>query len=103
MPFVSVTRLRVKSIFYILFMRANKASVKELKTSKGLFKGKELIDKNLTFWTITKWNNEASYIHWIQEGDESPSQLNFIQLLIVMYSIWEEKLQFPLIRVVASF
>ncbi len=98
MPFVSVTRLRVKSIFFLLpFMKANEASVKELKTSNGLLKGKELIDKKLTFWTITlwdnqesmkvfrnslshriamqhlpKWCNEASYHHWIQEDDEFP-------------------------------
>lgn len=41
MPFVSVTRLRVKSIFFLIpFMRANEASAKELKYSKGLLKGK---------------------------------------------------------------
>jgi len=99
MPFVSVTRLRVKSIFFLIpFMRANEASVKDLKESRGLLKGKELIDKKLTFWTITiweneesmkgfrgssshriamqqlpKWCNEASYHHWVQEHDEFPS------------------------------
>lgn len=99
MPFASVTRLRVKSILFLIpFMRANEASVKELKTSNGLLNGKELIDKKLTFWTITlwddqesmkefrnsqshriamqhlpKWCNEASYHHWIQEDDELPS------------------------------
>ena len=99
MPFVSVTRLRVKSILFLIpFMRANEASVKELKASRGLLKGKELIDKQLTFWTITiweneesmkvfrgssshriamqqlpKWCNEASYHHWVQEHDEFPS------------------------------
>lgn len=99
MPFVSVTRLRVKSIFYLIpFMRANEASVKELKVSTGLLKGKGLIDKKLTFWTITlwedeasmkgfrgssshrnaiqnlpKWCNEASYHHWIQEENEIPN------------------------------
>ena len=98
MPFVSVTRLRVKSIIFLIpFMRANEVSVKELKISKGLIKGKELIDKHLTFWTVTLWEdeaamkgfrgspshrnamqhlpqwcNEASYHHWIQEEDEYP-------------------------------
>jgi len=61
MPFVSVTRLRVKSLFFLIpFMRANEASVKEIKVSKGLLKGKELIDKKLTFWTVTIWENEES-------------------------------------------
>ena len=50
MPFVSVTRLRVKSIFFLIpFMRANEASVKELKAAVGLLKGKELIDKKISF------------------------------------------------------
>lgn len=99
MPFVSVTRLRVKSILYLIpFMRANEASVKALKTSEGLIKGMELIDKKLTFWTMTIWEdeasmkgfrgslahreamqhlpnwcNEASYHHWIQEDNEFPT------------------------------
>jgi hypothetical protein len=99
MPFVSVTRLRVKSIFFLIpFMRANEASVKELKKSKGLLKGMELIDKNFTFWTITLWEdeasmkefrgslphrkamkhlpnwcNEASYHHWVQEDSNFPT------------------------------
>ncbi len=99
MPFISVTRLRVKSLFYLIpFMRANEASVKEIKKSEGLLKGMELIDKKLTFWTITiwedessmkgfrgssahrramqhlpKWCNEASYHHWVQEENEFPS------------------------------
>lgn len=99
MPFVSVTRLRLRSIFFLIpFMRANEASVKALKASKGLFKGKELIDKHFTFWTITfwedeasmkafrvspehraamqnlaKWCNEASYHHWTQDDTEFPS------------------------------
>jgi len=99
MPFVSVTRLRVKSLFFLIpFIRANEASVKEIKISKGILKGKELIDKKLTFWTVTIWENEesmkkfrgsivhrnamqqlpiwcneASYHHWIQEDDEFPT------------------------------
>lgn len=99
MPFVSVTRLRVKSLFFLFsFMRANEASVKELKSSSGLLMGKELIEKKLTFWTITLWENEesmkrfrgssshknamkylpkccneASYHHWVQEENEIPN------------------------------
>lgn len=78
-------------------MRANEASVKELKNAEGLIKGVELIDKKLTFWTLTIWEdeasmkgfrgspshrnamqhlpnwcNEASYHHWMQEGMELP-------------------------------
>ncbi|MFZ9262628.1 MAG: hypothetical protein ACO3AA_04810 [Chitinophagaceae bacterium] len=99
MPFVSVTRLRVKSILFLIpFFRANEASAKEIKLSKGLLKGKELIDKKLTFWTVTIWENEefmkafrgslshrnamqhlhkwcdeASNHHWIKIDNEFPS------------------------------
>jgi len=98
MPFVSVTRLRVKSVRYLFsFMRANEASVKTLKNAEGLLKGSELVDKNLTFWTITLWDspesmkkfrnseahryamqqlpvwcNEGSYHHWGQDSAEFP-------------------------------
>ena len=99
MPFISVTRLRVKSIFYLVsFFRANESSVKELKSSEGLIQAKELLDKNLTFWTLTmwedehymkkfrisnahrtamqhlpKWCDEASYHHWFQDSFEFES------------------------------
>jgi hypothetical protein len=87
-------------------MRANEASVKELKDSKGLLKGKELIDKKLTFWTITLWEdeasmkifrnssshrnamqnlpnwcNEASYHHWVQDGVEFPDWCTVSEML----------------------
>ena len=99
MPFISITRLKVKSILYILkFLMANEASVKDLVKIKGFLKGKELIDKNLTFWTLTMWTDdismktfrnsvphrkamqnlptwchEASYFHWTQPGTDLPA------------------------------
>jgi hypothetical protein len=87
-------------------MRANEASVKELKVSKGLLKAKELIDKRLTFWTITiwedeasmkrfrgslshrnamqrlpKWCNEASYHHWVLEDNDFPTWITITEKL----------------------
>ena len=98
MYFVSATRLRVRSIFFIVgFMRANEASVKTLVKTPGFISGKELTDKGLTFWTLTiwkdeasmkafrnsaphrkamhglpQWCNEASYTHWMQEEEQLP-------------------------------
>lgn len=79
-------------------MRANSAAAKVLVRTKGFLGGKELIDKGLTFWTLSVWNDdadmksfrnsaahkaamqklpywckEASYVHWIQEGIEIPA------------------------------
>lgn len=108
MPFLSITRLKVGSISSLLpFMRANEASAKQLAKTPGLIAGKELIDKNLTFWTMTLWENdsrmlvfrnsaahriamqnlpfwcnEASYFHWIQESRELPGWLEASQRLI---------------------
>jgi heme-degrading monooxygenase HmoA len=96
MPFISITRLRIHSIFILpKFMLANEASVKQLRKIDGFLKGKELIDKGLTFWTLTMWRDEiamkafrnsiphrkamqklpswcceASYFHWIQDSEE---------------------------------
>jgi hypothetical protein len=98
MVFISSTRLRLKSIFLLpSFMKANEASINQLKITSGFIGGIELIDRKLTFWTITMWDtdknmlefrnspahrkamqklpiwcNEASYLHWIQEEDKLP-------------------------------
>ena len=98
MYFISATRLRVRSIFFLFgFIRANEASVKVLIKTPGFVAGKELTDKGLTFWTVTIWQdetsmktfrnsvphrkamqalphwcNEASYTHWIQEEEFIP-------------------------------
>ena len=98
MPFVSITRLKIRSLLYFIsFARANSAALKELVTIKGFIAGKELTDKGLTFWTLTLWDddrsmlqfrnsashrkamqrlpdwcNEASYFHWNQEQNTLP-------------------------------
>jgi hypothetical protein len=98
MIFISATRLRVKSFIYLFkFMSVNEASVKEIKRIEGFLGGRELVDKNLVFWTLTMWDNdnsmkqfrnsvphkkamqklpycccEASYIHWLQEENILP-------------------------------
>ena len=98
MIFVSATRLHLKSYrFFIPFMIANQKIAKALVKNKGFLKGKELIDKQLVFWTLSMWNseaemrtfrgsaehrnammkisdwcNEAAYVHWIQEEQNIP-------------------------------
>lgn len=98
MYFISVTRLRVRSFVYLpAFILANEASIKSIKKINGFLAGKELIDKHLTFWTVTVWesdlamkyfrNNdphksamrklpdwcdEGAYVHWMQEDNNIP-------------------------------
>lgn len=76
---------------------ANESSINQLIKTAGFLGGRELIDKHLTFWTLTMWESdanmrdfrnssphrkamqklpiwcdEASYIHWIQEEPKLP-------------------------------
>lgn len=93
MVFVSATRLKLRSIFYLpALLRANKASIGQLVITNGFIAGKELVDKGLVFWTLTMWDkdadmksfrnsvphrkamqqlpvwcDEATYAHWMQE------------------------------------
>ena len=99
MYFVSVTRLRVRSLLFLpQFFCANEASVKALKKIPGYINGKELVDKGFTFWTVTIWDSvdamklfrnndphksvmrklpnwcdEAAYVHWTQETSDFPN------------------------------
>ena len=99
MVFVSVTRLKLKSVWpFIPFFRANEAAVKALTGMPGYIDGAELIDKGLVFWTLTAfeseaamkafrngmphleamrrisdWCSEAAYAHWMQEEAVLPT------------------------------
>ncbi|HEY0434778.1 MAG TPA: DUF3291 domain-containing protein [Chitinophagaceae bacterium] len=108
MSFVSVTRLRIRSVFFLPgFLKANEASVRSLVASPGFIAGGELTDKGFTFWTLTVWDSiesmkgfrngeahrvamrklpgwcsEASYAHWEQEGGEFPGWLDASKRLL---------------------
>ena len=99
MVFVSITRLRLRSVLYLVpfLIHASRSTSQLVKTFKFL-KGKTLLDKHFTFWTMTLWKdeaemrayrnteahkkampklqlwcNEASVAHWQQEDEYLPS------------------------------
>lgn len=98
MLFVSITRLRLRSVLYLIpFLIHASRSTKQLVKNSKFLKGKTLLDKRLTFWTITLWRNEAemrayrntdahkkamsklqhwcdeaSIVHWQQEDENFP-------------------------------
>jgi hypothetical protein len=108
MVFISITRLRVKSVYYLLpFMLANESSVKQLHKTKGFLGGSELIDKGRTYWTVTLWRDdadmkvfrssaahrkamqklpvwcdEASYLHWMQDECKQPDWKTIAQKML---------------------
>ncbi len=99
MPFISVTRLRVRSWGYVpQFVLQSLKSARQAERSDGFLGGKLLRNHGNTFWTMTAWNDEAemnafriagshggvmsrlliwcdeaSVVHWRQESSELPS------------------------------
>lgn len=99
MPFVSVTRLRLRSIrFLAAFARHNLRTLAQVKAAPGFRGGSLLSDRGWTFWTLTAWDSaeamraymttgphraamprlldwcdEASVAHWDQDGDALPN------------------------------
>ncbi len=99
MPFISITRLRVRSIrflpFFLLYVLR---SLRQAKRSFGFQSGGLLADRDWAFWTMTAWGSqesmrgfmttgshraamprlldwcdEASVVHWDQAEDALPS------------------------------
>jgi hypothetical protein len=99
MIFISLTRLRIRSILYLpMFAIYTVRSLRQVKKAPGFHTGPLLPDRSWTFWTITAWDeresmrqymttgahksamphlmhwcDEASVAHWEQEQSTLPS------------------------------
>jgi heme-degrading monooxygenase HmoA len=99
MPFVSITRLRVRSWRYLpAFLIQSFRAARQARRAAGNLEVSVLRDANLAFWTRTvwideaamrsfmrsgvhrrvmprlvEWCDEASVAHWLQEAPEPPS------------------------------
>jgi len=99
MAFVSVTRLRIRSLrFMPHFGLLLLGTRRQVKAAPGFKRGSLLADRRLVFWTLTVWDSaqsmrdymlngshraamprlvnwcdEASVVHWDIEGDAAPS------------------------------
>ena len=98
MTFVSVTRLRVRSLRYLLpFLWQTLKVARQARHSSHFLGGRILREARNTFWTITVWEgeaamrdfrqkgahgvvmprllqwcDEAALVHWVQNGPELP-------------------------------
>ncbi len=98
MAFISVTRLRVRSLRYLLqFVWHALKSARQAERASGFLGGRLLREAKNTFWTMTAWEDEtamrayrsagahrgvmpklldwcdaASVVHWSQESLELP-------------------------------
>ena len=99
MPFISITRLRVRSLRFMPgFALRTMQALRQLRTAAGFLEGGLLPDRSFTFWTMTAWDSgesmrrymtagshkkampklldwcdEASVVHWEQSEAELPS------------------------------
>jgi len=59
--FVSVTRLRVRSLFFLpFFLWQTRQSEAQVKKAPGFVGGRLLVDKHRTFWTLSVWESEKN-------------------------------------------
>ena len=99
MTFVSVTRLRMRSAWYLApFLWETTKITRQARHTSGFLGGRLLRESNGAFWTMTAWEDgsamnvfrtqgahggvmpklldwcdEASVVHWIQPTDALPS------------------------------
>src|SRR5919197_3251178 len=104
----SVTRLRVRSIWYLpAFVWRTFLAQRQVVHAAGFAGGRLLVDSDRTFWALTGWENEqamkrfrssgahaavmpklthwcdeASYAHWSQEGSAVPNWLEAYERLL---------------------
>jgi len=98
MPFVSITRLRIRSLRFLPpFLLHTKRAMRQTKHAAGYLGGALLADRKRTFWTMTLWReqgdmrrymasgahlkampklldwcDEASVVHWLQDDAIAP-------------------------------
>ena len=61
MPFVSITRLRLRSVRFLPgFARHTLGSIRQVKRAPGFLGGALLPDRAWTFWTMTAWDRRDS-------------------------------------------
>ncbi len=108
MAFISVTRLRIRSWFYVpQFMFQASRSIKQAKRSTGFLSGSLMRESKNVFWTVTAWADgaamnafrnsgahgavmrklidwcdEASVVNWNQETTDLPSWMEAHQRML---------------------
>jgi hypothetical protein len=99
MPFVSVTRLRVRSMRFLPFFFLNALrSQRQVKASPGFLSGALLPDRGWAFWTMTAWDCAESMRRFMSSGAHKaamPGLLEWCDEASVVHWEQAESLRFP--------
>lgn len=69
---VSITRLRVRSLWFLpAFLWHTRPAIVQARNAAGFLKGSLLADRKLTFWTMTLWRDQADMRAYISSGHHS--------------------------------
>jgi len=69
MVFVSLTRLRIRSVRFVpQFAMHTLNSIRQVKRAAGFQDGALLADRSWTFWTITAWGSQESMRAYMTAG-----------------------------------
>lgn len=70
MPFISITRLRIRSLRFLpAFGLHTTRSLAQVRRSPGFRGGGLLPDRRWAFWTMTAWDGEADMRAYMLSGD----------------------------------
>jgi hypothetical protein len=70
MTFVSLTRLRIRSIRFLpVFTIYTLRSIRQVKKAPGFQTGRILFDRDWAFWTMTAWDGQDSMRGFMTTGD----------------------------------
>jgi hypothetical protein len=69
MTFISLTRLRIRSIRFVPFFVIHALrTVNQVKKAPGFQDGALLTDRSWTFWTMTAWDSQESMLAFMTTG-----------------------------------
>jgi hypothetical protein len=79
MPFISVTRLRIRSVrFMPSFAMHTLRSIQQVKKTPGFQGGSVLVDRRWTFWTMTTWDCQDSMRQFMTQGPHRAAMPNLL-------------------------
>jgi hypothetical protein len=80
MVFVSLTRLRVRSIRYLPFFAIHTPrALRQVKKAPGFMSGVLLPDRSWTFWTMTAWDERENMRRYMTPGAHKSAMPQLIQ------------------------